>query len=565
MSVGFIMLAHKNLDRVAQVAGYWAQRDHPVVIHIDARAPRADFDEMTEVLQKFRNIRFVARRPCDWGKFSIVAATLDAAEIMLAQFPDVSHVFLASGSCLPLRPVEDLDAYLAARPDTDFIESVTTEEVTWTVGGLDLERFTLRFPFSWKKHRRLFDAYVNFQRRIGVRRRIPEGVEPHLGSQWWCLTRATLQAILTDPKRSVYDTYFSKVWIPDEAYFQSLVRKHGREIESRSLTLSRFDHQGKPHVFYDDHLQLLQRSDCFVARKIWPRANKLYRRFLADEIKVLARIEPNPRKLDKVFLRANARRTQGRAGLKMQSRFPRRDSWALQKTCAPYSVYEGFSDLFSNFDTWMEKRTGTRVHGHLFHKSAVKFAGNAEIFNGCLSNSAKLRDYNPEAFLTNLIWNTQGEHQTFQFGPADRQEIGRFLASDQNASLYVVTGAWSVPLFHSEMNFQRVRRIAARYQAIEAAHVENLRSEHTRAKVHIWTLAEFVEDPMPILQSIIEQFDPGTSRKLTEVPKMADLTGFGKFVQRLKNEGMNPHLVGDFPLGDIALHKTPSLKPYVVR
>ncbi len=375
MGVGFIILAHQDLDRVAQVAGYWAQRDSPVVIHVDERADSDDYQDMQAQLTKFQNIRFADRRSCDWGKFSIVSATLDAAQILLDGFPGVSHVFLASGSCLPLRPLEDLNAYLDNQPDTDFIESVTTEEVTWTVGGLDLERFTLRFPFSWKKHRRLFDGYVRVQRRVGYSRRIPEGVEPHLGSQWWCLTRTTLKAILEDPDRARQDKYFSKVWIPDEAYFQSLVRKHSTNIESRSLTLSRFDFQGKPHVFYDDHLQLLQRSDCFVARKIWPRANKLYRRFLGDELKTLAKVEPNPRKLDRIFARANEQRTRGRAGLKMQSRYPRTEMWALQKTCTTYSVYEGFSDLFSNFESWLEKRTGTRVHGHLFDKSEVKFSG----------------------------------------------------------------------------------------------------------------------------------------------------------------------------------------------
>ncbi len=565
MGVGFIILAHQDLDRAAQVAGYWAQRDHPLVIHVDARTDDDEFQTMQDQLAKFRNIRFTARRACDWGKFSIVAATLDAARQLLDDFPDVSHAFLASGSCLPLRPVEELDAYLAAAPETDFIESVTTEEVTWTVGGLDLERFTLRFPFSWKKRRRLFDRYVSMQRRVGYSRKIPAGVVPHLGSQWWCLTRQTLATILDDPDRPKFDKYFSKVWIPDEAYFQTLVRNHSTNIESRPLTLSRFDFQGKPHVFYDDHLQLLQRSDCFVARKIWPRANKLYRRFLGDQLKSLAQIEPNPRKLDRIFVSANQRRTAGRVGLKMQSRFPNPGLWKLQKTCAPYSVYEGFSDLFSNFETWLEKRTGTRVHGRLFHKSEVKFSGGAEVYNGCLSSSAKLRDYNPEAFLSSLIWNTQGEHQSFQFGPADRLEISDYISSDPNASVYVVTGAWAVPLFHSTMNFQRIRRIAARYQAIEAAHVASMRGHEIRAKVRVWSLAEFVEDPMPILQSILDGLDPGASRKLTEVPKMADLTGFGKFVQRLKNEGMNPHSVGDFPLGDLPGRKKLAIKPYVVR
>ncbi|MFT5006251.1 MAG: hypothetical protein ACI8YI_001870 [Paracoccaceae bacterium] len=565
MGVGFIILAHQDLDRVAQVASYWAQQDHPLVIHVDARADDAQYQSMQADLAQYQNVRFAIRRACDWGKFSIVEATLDASRHLLDEFSEVSHVFLTSGSCLPLRPVEELDQYLADFPDTDFIESVTTEEVTWTVGGLDLERFTLRFPFSWKKHRRLFDNYVSLQRQLGYSRHIPDSVVPHLGSQWWCLTRRTVASILDDPEREEFDRYFNKVWIPDEAYFQSLVRNHSINIESRSLTLSRFDFQGKPHVFYDDHVQLLRRSDCFVARKIWPKANKLYRRFLTDEPKSLAPIETNSRKLDRIFVASNQRRTNGRAGLKMQSRFPAKKLWNVQKTCAHYSVYEGFSDLFTNFETWLEKRTGTRVHGRLFHKTEVKFSGGAEVYNGCLSNSAKLRDYNPEAFLSSLIWNTQGEHQSFQFGPADKPEISTYIASDPNASIYVVTGAWAVPLFYSSMDFQRIRRIAARYQSIEAAQVAELRGHDTRANIRVWTLAEFVEDPMPILQSILDGLDPGASRKLTEVPKMADLEGFGGFVQKLKNEGMNPHSVGDFPLSDLPGRKRLAIKPYVVR
>ncbi len=61
---------------------------------------------------------------------------------------------------------ESWSQYLEDRPMTDFIESVTTEDVPWTVGGLDSERFTLRFPFSWKKQRYLFDRYVELQRRL---------------------------------------------------------------------------------------------------------------------------------------------------------------------------------------------------------------------------------------------------------------------------------------------------------------------------------------------------------------------------------------------------------------
>ena len=92
------------------------------------------------------------------------------------------------------------------------------------MGGLDHERFTLSFPFAWKKHRYLFDRYVEFQRAFGLRRKVPDGLVPHMGSQWWCLTRQTLSAILQDPERPKYDRFFKRVWIPDESYYQTLSR-----------------------------------------------------------------------------------------------------------------------------------------------------------------------------------------------------------------------------------------------------------------------------------------------------------------------------------------------------
>lgn len=546
MTVGFVLVVHTALDRASQVARHWAGSGCPVVIHVDKRVSRAAHAAFVADLSDLPNLRFAPRWRCEWGTWSIVQATIDAARIMLDAFPHVSHVYLASGSCLPLRPVQELEAYLAERPDTDFIQSVTTADVSWTVGGLDTERFTLRFPFAWKRTRRLFDLSVAVQRRLKLRRPVPAGLVPHLGSQWWCLTRQTLSAILDDPNRQTFDRYFRQVWIPDESYFQTLARRHARRIESRSLTLSKFDFQGKPHIFYDDHLQLLRRSDCFVARKIWPRADRLYASFLSNDPQVTKNSEPNPGKIDRLFSKAVERRTRGRPGLRMQSRFPN-EGWENGKTCAPYSVFQGFSELFDGFENWLEKTVGGRVHGHLFASDRAQFAGGETTYNGALSDSAALRDYDPEGFLINLVWNTRGERQCLQFGPADNQKPVWFMASDRNAQMSVIAGAWAVPLFRSRAGAEAVRAEAARLQAIEAEQLKILRSPHTKARVRIWSLAEFVEAPMEPLQIILDEIGPRTLRRVAEAPRMVDLAGFSGFLQDLRNQGMNPYLLGDFP------------------
>jgi hypothetical protein len=571
MTLGFVMLCHTALDRAAQVARHWAEQDCPVVIHADCRVAHADYNRLVTSLADLGNIRFSPRHTCEWGTWGLVAATQAASRIMLRDFPRVRHICLVSGACLPLRPLHEMVAYLDAHCHTDFIESVTTGDVGWTIGGLDIERFEFRFPFSWRKRRRLFDGYMRLQRRLGLRRHIPGGLVPHLGSQWWCLTRPTLAAILDHPRRAEFDRYFRKVWIPDEAYFQTMARLVSTNIESRSLTLHKFDNLGRPHIFYDDHLQLLRRSECFIARKIWPHADQLYRSFLRPQPEDFPQperdplTEPNPARIDRLFAKSAERRRHGRAGLYMQSRFPDAH-WSNLRSAAPYSLFSGFDDTFEDFETWLGKTTGMRVHGHLYAPDRVGFAEGATIYQGCLSDSAQLRDYDPRSFLTNLIWNTRGERQCFQFGPADRQEITEFIAGDANARIYVITGAWTIRLLHANAGFAETRREAARLQRIESEFLLLLQKPWVRARVHRWTLAEFLEQPMENLQSVMDELRPRHLHPLSEVPRQIDRSGFGQFLQNLRNQGMQPNLTGEFPTGEVRpaanLHRS---QPHLVQ
>ncbi|MGL4236153.1 DUF5927 domain-containing protein [Tabrizicola sp.] len=559
------MLCHTAMDRTAQLARHWATHGCPVVIHLDRRAGDAALATLTAALQDLPNIRFSRRSACEWGTFGLVHATIDAATQMLADFPQVTHVFLASGSCLPIRPVRALQDHLAAHPDTDFIESVTTADVGWTVGGLSTERFTLRFPFSWRRNRRLFDGYVALQRALGFRRRIPEGLTPHLGSQWWCLTRKSLDAILNHPMRPTYDRYFKRVWIPDESYFQTLIRQVSTRIESRSLTLSKFDYQGRPHVFYDDHLHLLRQTDAFVARKIWHDADLLYRTFLTPDGDRASRIAPSPGKINRLFAKAVERRLKGRPGLFMQSRFPTKGRGG-NRSAAPYGLFEGFDEIFEDFRPWLAQTIEARVHGHLFAFDHVEYASGESVFKGGLADSAALRDYNPRSFLTSLIWNTRGETQCFQFGPTDEQDITPFLAGDPNANIFLITGAFAVPLWRSGRTAAEVRPEAARLQKIEAEFLKLLAAPDTKARVRTWSLAEFVENPAEPLQQLVDDLNPRAPHRSGTLPRLVNLVGFSSFLQDLRNQGMQPVLMGDFPTdAELAPPEQPFARPQIVR
>lgn len=146
MSFGVIMLVHTDFDRAAQLVRHWSDAGCPVIVHVDSNVVEAVYDQFSASLADLTDVRFCARHRCEWGTWGMVAASQEAATMLLDEFPNVGHVYLASGACLPLRPVTELQTYLEAHQQTDFIESATTSDVPWTIGGLDRERFTLRFP-----------------------------------------------------------------------------------------------------------------------------------------------------------------------------------------------------------------------------------------------------------------------------------------------------------------------------------------------------------------------------------------------------------------------------------
>ncbi|NRA99485.1 MAG: glycosyl transferase [Rhodobacteraceae bacterium] len=562
MSVGFVLLVHEALDRSEQLARHLADRGCPVVIHLDNRLGADKISQFQNTFEDEALISFVPIRRCEWGTWSLVSATLDATASLLDQHQDIRYVYLASGSCLPLRPIGELVEFLERHADTDFIESVTVEDVDWTVGGLDRERFSLWFPFGWKSNRRAFDATVELQRFFRVSRHIPGDLTPHLGSQWWCLTRKTLEKILNDPDRDRYTKFFKTTWIPDESFFQTLVRKHSSHISSRSLTLSKFDHRGKPHVFYDDHLPLLRRSDCFFARKVWRKADKLYRSFLSDLSLPKNMAEPTPGVIDRVFLSASHRRRYGRDGLYMAGRHPR-DNALVAVSAAPYWVFQGVETVFPGFSSWFSSFSGAQVHGHLFAPDRVEFADSQSMTSGSLTDLPTLRDYRPGQFLTNLIWNTRGERQAFHFGPGDRQAVTKTIKRDDHANVFIISGAWSIDLFERHKLGEDVRKRAADLQRIEAAHLTLLRDRWCRARVRIWSLSDVAHDPNLIFKEIFDSVS-GVS-EAGPIPQMADLEGLADFLQSLRDSGMNPHLTGDFT-ADLEMPRQPdaAIRPYLV-
>ncbi|MEM0948953.1 MAG: DUF5928 domain-containing protein [Pseudomonadota bacterium] len=279
--VAFILLCHKDPAAIIQQARRLTRAGDCLSIHFDARSPKEDYENIRAALAGIPEVTFARRRVrCGWGEWSLVQATLNAVKAAVDAFPDATHFYMLSGDCMPIKPAHHVHAYLD-RDDADFIESVDFHKSGWIKTGLREERLVYRHWFNERGRKKLFYASMAAQKRLGLSRQVPADLQMMIGSQWWCLRRRTIEAVLAFiAQRPEVIRFFRTTWIPDETFFQTLVRHivPTDEIRSQSLTFLIFSDYGMPVTFYNDHYDLLVAQDALFARKISPEATDLRRR-----------------------------------------------------------------------------------------------------------------------------------------------------------------------------------------------------------------------------------------------------------------------------------------------
>ncbi len=323
--IAYILLCHKDPDAVIEQAHRLTAVGDCVAIHFDGRSSAADYQRIRDALADNPNVAFAAKRvKCGWGEWSLVQATLNALRCALGAFPRATHVYMLSGDCMPIKSAEYVHRFLD-ETDRDFIESFDFFESDWIRTGMKEERLIYRHLFNERRHRALFYKSVALQRQLGLRRSVPADLQIQIGSQWWCLRRRTIEAVLefAERRRDVM-RFFRSTWIPDETFFQTLVRHliPGTEIESRTLTFLMFSDYGMPVTFYNDHYDLLLSQDFLFARKISPEAydlkERLGRLYAAQDVSF--QISNEGRNLYGFLTR------RGRVGLRFAPRFWEKES-----------------------------------------------------------------------------------------------------------------------------------------------------------------------------------------------------------------------------------------------
>lgn len=217
-SVVYGVLAHREPEQMGRLVSRLARNGSSVVVHVDARAGLAPFEDAAGGAACF-----TARRvKVNWGGYSLARAMFTVIEAALATDASATHVQLLSGLDYPARTETDLEMHLV--PGRSFVNfypilpgsQFDTIPHTWCFR----DQYAL-LPGGWGQV-----AYRFVDRLNG---RLPPRTPPvrlYRGSTWMCLARDAAEYVVAasrDREHRRLMRYLHTINVPDEIAVQTLL------------------------------------------------------------------------------------------------------------------------------------------------------------------------------------------------------------------------------------------------------------------------------------------------------------------------------------------------------
>jgi hypothetical protein len=259
-----------------------------VFVHVDANANLEVFEQACSNATNSGNVHFIKNRVHGiWGHFSLVEATLLLLRTAAKHQLDFDHFILLSGQDFPLKSHAFITDFLSSRKTYDFIESypLPSDKLRERQGGLYRvnrhhkigEKIHDEFPPYSRKPvlNSIFNALADIHHRYI--RKMPLGMAPCAGSQWWMLSRKSVLNLLHFlDNHSEVEQFFRNVWIPDEVFFQTVlnqINEDGSQLIKANYRFTKWDKKESrpfttsPAILTAADFDELQQSDALFARK----------------------------------------------------------------------------------------------------------------------------------------------------------------------------------------------------------------------------------------------------------------------------------------------------------
>jgi hypothetical protein len=210
--LAYIISAYKNLDQVSRLIRRLDGEGAMFLVHVDKKTSEAEYRALADDVGGLRGVELLERHTCHWGGFGHVRATLKGISRLAARGFDFEYLILLTGQDYPIKSNAFIERFFAARRGTSFMlfDSLPTE--WWSErGGLD----RVEYPHV---------RFKGHHARIPVRRSFPRGLKPYGGGAYWSLSREAVEYVSRFTRdRSDVVTFFKRVDIPDEIFFQTVL------------------------------------------------------------------------------------------------------------------------------------------------------------------------------------------------------------------------------------------------------------------------------------------------------------------------------------------------------
>ena len=272
MQLAYLILAHKNLNQVyTLIDTLYSGREH-FYIHIDRKCSEA----IDPDYEKKNYIHFLPnRRKVYWGGFSIVQATNDMINEAANFETTFDYCILLSGQCFPIKSSDYIHQYFQQHNGKLFIEQIPIPHPTLPERGDHKIRYHYFFDqlgnLNTEHKKLIFKITTRIEKLLSLQRKIPTGVKPYFGSQWWALPSEAIIYILTKIKRQPkLIKFFRYTWAPDELFFQTLVgnSRFSKKGFGENLHYIDWNTNGPPKMLTSDDLEILKSSKKLFARKV---------------------------------------------------------------------------------------------------------------------------------------------------------------------------------------------------------------------------------------------------------------------------------------------------------
>lgn len=272
MKVAYLILTHADPEHLWRLIGALGDRAD-VYVHVDAKSDLAQFQTRTSP-----NVMFLADRvDVRWAGFSMVRAILALIETAMAKGESYSHLVLLSGADYPIKPAHEIEAFLFANKDHEFIKYIDVRESPdHYMKQIEVKHF--RDPIL---------AGGGFPDRVA--RKVANSLKmsnkwdgkwiPYFGSNWWALTPACCEKVLETAKKVPFIEMNRRTFAPDEKFFHTIVGNS--EFAAKSDGLQEFLGVGTCNLanlhivdpslakwFTEEDFEQVASSDKFFVRKV---------------------------------------------------------------------------------------------------------------------------------------------------------------------------------------------------------------------------------------------------------------------------------------------------------